>query len=55
MKRLVSDLLKFSVGVNCGDGLQVISVVKLLKEGGILLWEEFVLRSDVFWCDEMVI
>nr|PNR62928.1 hypothetical protein PHYPA_001353 [Physcomitrium patens] len=52
MKRLVSDLSKPSVGVNCGDGSQATSVAKLLKEGGTLLWEEFASRSDVSWCDE---
>lgn len=37
MKRLISDLPKPSVGVNCGEGSQATAVVKLLKEGGTLL------------------
>ena len=37
MKRLISDLPKPSVGVNCGEGSQVTAVVKLLEQGGTLL------------------
>lgn len=37
MKRLISDLPKPTVGLNCGEGLQATAVAKLLKEGGTLL------------------
>jgi hypothetical protein len=37
MKRLISDLPKPSVGINCGEGSQATAVVKLLKQGGTLL------------------
>jgi len=36
MKRLINDLPKPSVALNCGEGSQVTAVAKLLKEGGTL-------------------
>jgi hypothetical protein len=48
MKRLISDLPKPSVGVNCGEGSQATAVVKLLKEGGTLL--TYGKRRFLSWC-----